>query len=122
MGLRSIGFSVVGTDGGAAFQELMPNYIRSFVARQLTDEPDYGKCKTLCSRFKKKLRIADCELRSGLAARFGGSTALATNIANSSRTSFNSPSIELNVAKFASNASSSQYSVSAASFSQIATL
>ena len=47
---------------------------------------------------------------------------LATKIANSSRTSFNSPSIELDVAKFASNASSSQYSVSAASFSQIATL
>src|SRR5262245_23461719 len=46
------GCSVVCPNGSAAFQQLMPNYIRSFAARQLTNELDYGKCKTLCSRFK----------------------------------------------------------------------
>jgi hypothetical protein len=52
MRLCSIDFPVIGPDGRAAFQELIPNYIRSFAARQLANEPDYGKCKTLGSSFK----------------------------------------------------------------------
>jgi hypothetical protein len=64
MGLRSIGFSVVGTDGGAAFQELMPNYIRSFAARQLTDELNYGTCKTLRPRFKLLFQFDPSSIRN----------------------------------------------------------
>jgi hypothetical protein len=52
MRLRSIDFPVVCPDRSAAFQQLISNDIRNFAPRQLTDELDYGKCKTLCSRFK----------------------------------------------------------------------
>jgi hypothetical protein len=46
---------------------------------------------------------------------------LSKNIASSSRTSLSNSSVELDSVNFASSASSSQYSVSAASFSQMAT-
>ena len=68
MGLRSAGFSVVGTDGGAAFQELMPNYIRSFAARQFADKLDYRKGKPLRPRFKLLFQFDPSSIRNSRSA------------------------------------------------------
>jgi hypothetical protein len=68
MRLRSIDFPVVCPDRSAAFQQLISNDIRNFAPRQLTDELDYGKCKTLCSRFKLVFQFDPSSIRNSQSA------------------------------------------------------
>ena len=55
--LRTNTFPAIGTAGGAAFQELIPDCVRTFAASQLTRELDYGNCTQPRSRFKLLLQF-----------------------------------------------------------------
>src|SRR6516165_7914306 len=68
MRLRSIDFPVVCPDRSAAFQQLISNDIRNFAPRQLTDELDYGKRKTLGSRFKLVFQFDPSSIRNSHSA------------------------------------------------------
>ena len=64
MRLCAIGFPVVGSNGSAAFQQLIANNIGSFTARQLAYKLDYRKREPLRSRFKLLFHSICCQIRN----------------------------------------------------------